>query len=1015
MINYDDNESNLLSFYGIKTLAPTSLNDLNLNDISIPRESSQQSAGADSQNDPQDQDYIDTNDLQMDDDKLDKLTIDEQFNLLNKLVKYDKGSNSKYQYFDDDLEDPLRGSGTNVVKDLISRQVIMSKNDPSINEYLITSREFNSQKFLTTVHKDTSMESLMKYLQFLETNIESQQLELKQVIDDNFVNFINCKDSIDEILVLFKKLKTRAQQEMEKIRIFNPQRQRNMKQDNNFLINELEESIKNLTLATSMMIRPISDNNLKEQKIFKIIEFINKNKFLFDLPSNLIKNIVNQNHDQIIEDLQNYTTHKQYLISQENYKMNLLAKSMKKESKATNEEIDTLKQEYQSINTLVVKIFTQVDRIIEEYRKSIYNQLLSFDHEIVGKPSRVNNTKFLSLVDKIDQLNGDSNKNTKDSPINMFLKTQLVKSNKDLLYQLTKFEERFSSMQKKLSDYMESLNDYREDGSYVKFIGDKYKSLQEYVNASSMTKFPKFEEKEQIVNEIFDSSDNLDLSLINETWLVFLNFVNYLYENYLKNITKFINNYNYYINNNENIDTSGEIRLEFLNLIDEISNKLFKIFTTNPMTNGSNDLMESSPKNYSNILPFYTNSLSTIFYLTRISDRINLILTSFGKNITIIGNIGKNPETNKIIKNLRNISGAINQKILEATCSVWVNDCSQFYDLETWEIDEKLFNGSDDTNDADENDSTSRNTKLINVIEIYGMYMLKKINQLVFITNVNEEDQEQPYIKIVTTYPNKKMLVSIEIQFMRCLSILVDTIMKRYNIELQKSTSQFDSFKILTMNNFDKISRKIYPNLIKYYDLKFEKNLGDQNLKLFSDIDKVNLTILDDILSKEKVVLDDSLIKFFNKLNQTRNGYKEPDGIKIDNLIYEILIHFVKLVYNIKPITNKSIFINIIHDLQNFFLKNFLDYFRKLNLTVKGIDIILVNLKLDINFFIEIFEPSNMLKLNEYNFNIAEIILNLINEKQVELGHDVINDKDFDKILIKGLRDSANQFDCLSR
>lgn len=1009
MLNYDDGETNLLTFYGINTLEPKNLKDINVDS---------------DEKDPE------INELELDDSKIDTLNVDEQFNLLNKLVKDDKGSNYQYQYFDEDLEDPLRGSGTNVVKDLISRQVINSKNDPSINEYLITSREFNSQKFLATVHKDTSMDSLMKYLKYLETNIESQQLELKEVIDDNYVNFINCKDSIDEILVLFKKLKTRAQQEMEKIRIFNPQRQKNLKQDSNFLITELEESIKNLTLATSMMIRPISDNKMKERKIFKIIEFINKNKFLFDLPSNLITNIVNQNHDQIIEDLQKYTSHKLLLISQETYRMNLLTKGG---GSNTDEDINEVKQEFQSINTLIVKIFSQVDKIVEEYRKSIYSQLLSFDHEIVGKPSRVNNAKFLSLVDKIDQLNGDTNTESKQSPIDVFLKTQLANSNKDLHYQLNKFEEKFSNMQKKLLDYMESLNDYREDGSYVRFIGDKYRNLEEYFKASSMTKYPKLEEKVEIVEEIFNSSDNLDLSLINETWLVFLNFINYLYDNYLKNINKFINNYNYYVNNNENIDKTGRIRLEFLSSINDISNRILRIFTTSSVNEKSNnDILESSPKNYSNILPFYTNSLSTVFYLSKISNRINLILTNFGKNVTIVGNIGKNSETNKIIKNLRSISNTINQKILEATCSVWVNDCSQFYDLETWEIDEKVLNGSEDlTGDYDDTSDdfgSSKNTKLINMIEVYGMYVLNKINQLVFIDNLNDDGipgantegtntAHQPYINIVTTYPNKKMLVSIEIQFMRCLSIVIDSVMKRYNIELQNYSgeSQFKSFKILTMNNFDKISRIIYPNLIKYYDSKFEKNLSEQNLKLFSDIDKVNLTILDDILSKEKIVLDEILIKFFNKINQNQHNPRSSKEMKIDNFIYETLIHFVKLVYNIKPITNKSIFINIIHDLQNFLLKNFLDSFRRLPLTIKNIEVVLVNLKLDVNFFIEIFEPSNILKLNEYNFNIAEILINLINEKQAELGHNLINDKEFDQILINGLRDSANQFDCLRR
>ena len=49
------------------------------------------------------------------------------------------------------------------------------------------------------------------------------------------------------------------------------------------------------------------------------------------------------------------------------------------------------------------------------------------------------------------------------------------------------------------------------------------------------------------------------------------------------------------------------------------------------------------------------------------------------------------------------------------------------------------------------------------------------------------------------------------------------------------------------MNNFDKLSRIIYPELLLQFDKFFDKDLLKQNLKLFADIDKASLTIIDDI------------------------------------------------------------------------------------------------------------------------------------------------------------------------
>ena len=121
--------------------------------------------------------------------------------------------------------------------------------------------------------------------------------------------------------------------------------------------------------------------------------------------------------------------------------------------------------------------------------------------------------------------------------------------------------------------------------------------------------------------------------------------------------------------------------------------------------------------------------------------------------------------------------------------------------------------------------------------------------------------------------PSKRILVSVEIQFMRSLNILIDSLMKKYNVE--KSTvrvntkgANIDSelFKVLTMNNFDRISETIYPKLIKKFDKLFEKNLLQQNLKLYADIDKAALTIFDDILEREKSWIDERVSRYFLKI-----------------------------------------------------------------------------------------------------------------------------------------------------
>lgn len=188
------------------------------------------------------------------------------------------------------------------------------------------------------------------------------------------------------------------------------------------------------------------------------------------------------------------------------------------------------------------------------------------------------------------------------------------------------------------------------------------------------------------------------------------------------------------------------------------------------------------------------------------------------------------------------------------------------------------------------------------------------------------EDNSNDDIRIVAPYPSKRILVSVEIQFMRSLNILIDSLMKKYNVE--KSTvrvntkgANIDSelFKVLTMNNFDRISETIYPKLIKKFDKLFEKNLLQQNLKLYADIDKAALTIFDDILEREKSWIDERVSRYFLKIPSKAIDPKGDFELKIESFTYEVLIHFVKLIHEVKPLTGTEVFVSIMNELQNYF------------------------------------------------------------------------------------------------
>lgn len=99
---------------------------------------------------------------------------------------------------------------------------------------------------------------------------------------------------------------------------------------------------------------------------------------------------------------------------------------------------------------------------------------------------------------------------------------------------MEKFDGKFLIAQNKLVDYIRSLNPERREGSHINYISEKYDTYKDDIGLTS-----RIDQKLTIIKEAFESNDSLDLSLINETWLVLYNFINYLDNILVTNIVKF--------------------------------------------------------------------------------------------------------------------------------------------------------------------------------------------------------------------------------------------------------------------------------------------------------------------------------------------------------------------------------------------------------------------------------------------------------------------------------------------
>ncbi|OBA21159.1 hypothetical protein METBIDRAFT_41326 [Metschnikowia bicuspidata var. bicuspidata NRRL YB-4993] len=964
MLNYNDDEQTLLQFY--------CTGSLDLPVATLPLAISAKGAS--------------------DTQGLETLNPAEQYDVLNQFLT---AANSLYGRLSPvhDFQDPL--SGENVAKLLVRKGVVESEADPQLQKFLVSSQEFNPQAYLSVVHENTQIEHLVASLDGLDTSIRRQTSDLKAVLDENFEDFLSCKRSIDEILASFRELKLKAQKDMEKSKVFNPSAQRNRTklEAGESLLSELEESINNLNLSSSLMIRPIMDHNAKEAKINKLVEFIQANRFLFDLPSRLIEHLCNSDDESFINDYQKFVTEKADLAEKQ---QRAIADAEDSKDSTT---LRSLEMTHAFQNTVLTRVYTEVAKMVDEYRQKCLQDLLSTDHE-VNKTSNRKLALDVKFIDIVDRLHRVSMEESNTAPISQFLKSQLLKMESELTYECEKFETRFSLMQNKLKDYVSSLSQQRPDGSYVSHIAEKFDSVEEYFRVSSTYTTLEIDyETKMVILDIFGNNENLDLSIINETWLVLANFITYIEKFFKGSMSKFVKNYVHYSNSEFNIDNDGELQAKFFQIASDIIDKIMNIFDCGDHT----DQLKITPSNYVAFLPYHTNSLSAIYYLSAISRSFCNLLTLLGEYTTKVGNSTKSFDINKFIKILRETSLAFDLRVLEAICATWVNDCSQFFDLENW-AKYNIF--------GDKNTKSVIYTKLMQIIFYYEIFVLERLAQLL-IRKTESNDFE---VRIVSSYPSKRILVSLEIQFMRSMNVLVESILKKFTARRSLLADEGETgyetekciFKVLTMNNFTALGEFIFPKLIKNFDVLFESTLLKQSLKLFADLDKVKITILDDINEIEKIWIESKIDKHFRCVAAS-NISRE---VEVDPFVYNCLLHFVKLVHVLKPITDTNTFVAIIQQLQSHFLSKFLQCFRQV-MEQENIEVlILANVKLDLDFFIEVFEASETLRLDDFCMNLVQIAFAEIQKVENLFADLPYTAQEIDHELFKALEYSDNEFTC---
>ncbi|KAL2824919.1 exocyst complex component Sec5-domain-containing protein [Aspergillus cavernicola] len=109
-----------------------------------------------------------------------------------------KGNNGRENLVRLDEPDPL-GTGDSVLKSLKKRGLPVDDDSRLRNRFLLSSTGFSPSLFLSQVHSDASIQSLLHGLDNLSQSIDQKSASLKVLVEANFERFVRAKATIDSV------------------------------------------------------------------------------------------------------------------------------------------------------------------------------------------------------------------------------------------------------------------------------------------------------------------------------------------------------------------------------------------------------------------------------------------------------------------------------------------------------------------------------------------------------------------------------------------------------------------------------------------------------------------------------------------------------------------------------------------------------------------------------------------------------------------------------------------------
>ncbi|EAA65570.1 hypothetical protein AN1002.2 [Aspergillus nidulans FGSC A4] len=229
-----------------------------------------------------------------------------------------KGNNSRENLVKVDEPDPL-GSTSSVLNALKKRGLPVAEDSRLRNRFLLSSTGFSPALFLSQVHSDASIESLINGLNVLSQSIDQKSASLKVLVEANFERFVRAKATIDSVYTEMRNQGREQEQVAQRrsighVRSISGAKQGPLSSINsskfrkNALLKESDYGVKGIwaplteaSVKAEEVWGPALSGREREQMLKSVIDSMERRREVYEIGGHLSKSIKQKDYESVFE------------------------------------------------------------------------------------------------------------------------------------------------------------------------------------------------------------------------------------------------------------------------------------------------------------------------------------------------------------------------------------------------------------------------------------------------------------------------------------------------------------------------------------------------------------------------------------------------------------------------------------------------------------------------------------------------------------------------------------------